>query len=140
LVQGNGSGTQSKPSTGLTSRSPLSAQALRTRISTTQVDGSGSGSSSSENCSVTSSNSSLISGVCTFQDSAQPLSGSQPNVNFGSINAGSSSSATAVTLNFAAAGTLGSITVLTQGAPGLDFTNAGAGSCAVGTSYSVGAS
>ena len=34
-----------------------------------------------------------------------------------------------------AAATLGSIAVVTQGAAGLDFTNAGGGSCAAGTNY-----
>ena len=108
LLQGNGSGTQDKQSPGLADRSSVSAQASGTATSTTPSAGSASGSNSSMTCSVTSSNNSLVSGTCTYQSSAQFLSGSQPNVNFGSVNVGSSSSATAVTLNFAAAGALNS--------------------------------
>jgi DNA-binding beta-propeller fold protein YncE len=140
LLQGNGSGTQGKQSAVPVNPSSASAQASGAATGATPAVGSASGSNSSFTCSVTSSNSSLISGTCTYQSSAQFLSGSQPNVNFGSINVGGSSSATAVTLNFAAAGALGSVTVLTEGAPGLDFANAGAGNCAVGTNYSVGSS
>ena len=50
---------------------------------------------------------------------------------------GSSSSQT-VTLRFKAAGTLGSINVLTQGAPNLDFQYALSGTCSPGTGYSSG--
>jgi len=104
LLQGNGSGTQGKQSAGPVNPSSASAQASGAATGATPAVGSASGSNSSFTCSVTSSNSSLISGTCTYQSSAQFLSGSQPNVNFGSINVGGSSSATAVTLNFAAAG------------------------------------
>lgn len=54
--------------------------------------------------------------------------------NFGNVNVGAGATST-VTLTIPAAATLGSIAVLTQGAPGLDFTNAGGGSCAADTSY-----
>jgi hypothetical protein len=57
--------------------------------------------------------------------------------NFGSVNIGSSAAST-VTLTVQSAGTLGSISVVTQGAAGLDFTNAGTGTCVVGASYSAG--
>jgi hypothetical protein len=50
---------------------------------------------------------------------------------------GSSSSQT-VTLRFTAAGTLGSINVLTQGAPNLDFRYLASGNCSTGTFYSSG--
>jgi hypothetical protein len=43
-----------------------------------------------------------------------------------------------VTVTFNAAGTLGSTAVLTQGATGLDFANAGAGTCTVNTAYAAG--
>jgi DNA-binding beta-propeller fold protein YncE len=66
--------------------------------------------------------------------SANPLSGQ----NFGAVNIGSASSPIAVTLTFTTATALGSVSVLTQGATGLDFANAGAGTCTVGASYNVG--
>lgn len=59
-------------------------------------------------------------------------------VNFGSVNVGGSTTAT-VTVTFQSAGTLGSITVLTQGATAQDFTNAGGGTCATGNAYAGGA-
>jgi sugar lactone lactonase YvrE len=68
--------------------------------------------------------------------SANPLT----NTSFGSVNIGSTSSAVAVALNFNAASTLGSVSVLTQGATGLDFANAGGGTCTAGTSYNAGSS
>ena len=57
--------------------------------------------------------------------------------NFGSVNIGASAEST-VTLTLPGAATLGSISVVTQGATGLDFTNAGKGTCAAGASYSAG--
>ncbi len=57
--------------------------------------------------------------------------------NFGNVNVGASESSS-VTVTIPAAATLGGIHVLTQGATGLDFTNGGAGSCSVGTSYTAG--
>jgi sugar lactone lactonase YvrE len=51
---------------------------------------------------------------------------------------GTQSPAIPVTLTFNAAGTLSSTAVLTQGATGLDFANAGAGTCTVNTAYSAG--
>jgi hypothetical protein len=45
-----------------------------------------------------------------------------------------------VTLTVNTAGTLGAISVLTQGATALDFGNAGSGNCVAGTSYSAGSS
>jgi DNA-binding beta-propeller fold protein YncE len=59
--------------------------------------------------------------------------------NFGQVNVGSSSSSP-ITLAFTfftfdTGGTLGSTAVLTQGAAGLDFTDAGTGTCKAGTVY-----
>ena len=56
--------------------------------------------------------------------------------NFGSVNIGATSSAT-VTLTIPAAATLGNISVVSQGATGLDFVNTGAGSCTVGDNYTA---
>jgi len=58
--------------------------------------------------------------------------------NFGQVNIGSSTTA-AATVTFANAATLGSIAVVTQGAANLDFSNAGGGTCTVGTSYAANA-
>jgi streptogramin lyase len=55
--------------------------------------------------------------------------------NFGSQAIGTTSSATTVTVTFTASVTLNNISVLTQGATGLDFADAGGGTCAVGTGY-----
>jgi streptogramin lyase len=59
--------------------------------------------------------------------------------NFGSVNVGTSSTSP-VTLYFTfdTAGTLGSTAVLTQGVAGLDFTDAGGGTCVAGTAYGAG--
>ena len=51
---------------------------------------------------------------------------------------GTASGTQTATLLFNSSFTLGSINVLTQGAPGLDFNTAGGGTCAVGSSYSAG--
>jgi hypothetical protein len=61
--------------------------------------------------------------------------------NSGQVSVGSAG-ATTMPLVFTAssAGTIGSIAVLTQGAPGLDFTNAGTGTCAAGVSFTTGES
>jgi sugar lactone lactonase YvrE len=59
--------------------------------------------------------------------------------NFGEVNLGASA-ASAAALTIPAPATPASIAVVTQGASGLDFTNAGGGSCAVGTSYGTGQS
>jgi sugar lactone lactonase YvrE len=57
--------------------------------------------------------------------------------NFGPVNIGGSANLT-VTVNIQSPGMLTGISVVTQGATGLDFTNAGSGTCATGTSYTVG--
>ena len=65
---------------------------------------------------------------------ANPLTGTS----FGAVNIGSTSSAIAVPLTFNTTATRGSVSVLTQGATGLDFANAGTGTCAAGTNYNAG--
>jgi sugar lactone lactonase YvrE len=58
---------------------------------------------------------------------------------FGPVNVGAESAAPiAITFTFDTAGTLGSTAVLTQGATGLDFTDAGGGSCTANTAYNAG--
>ncbi|MGD0904417.1 MAG: choice-of-anchor D domain-containing protein, partial [Terracidiphilus sp.] len=109
-------------------------------------------------CTVSGSTATLVaSGTCTIEanqagngfyaaapmvtqsftvEYANPLTGT----NFGTVNIGSASSAIAVPITFNTAATLGSVSVLTQGATGLDFANAGAGTCTAGTSYNAGGS
>jgi sugar lactone lactonase YvrE len=55
-------------------------------------------------------------------------------------NVGTALTAQPVTLFFTTAGTLSSIQVLTQGTAGLDFTSGSGGTCATGTTYTVGQS
>jgi hypothetical protein len=59
---------------------------------------------------------------------------------FGNAAIGQTSAPTTVTLTFAATTTIGSITAMTQGAPGLDFSIVPGGTCVVGASYSSGQS
>jgi sugar lactone lactonase YvrE len=72
-------------------------------------------------------------------DNSRVIEETLSGVNFGAVNVGSTSSA--LTLNFVidTAGTLGSIAVETQGATGLDFANAGTGTCAASTAYAAAA-
>jgi hypothetical protein len=64
---------------------------------------------------------------------AWPLS-AVAQTNFGTVNIGSNTTETVI-VTIPNAATLGSIAVVTQGAPNLDFTNAGGGTCTVGTAY-----
>jgi hypothetical protein len=59
--------------------------------------------------------------------------------NFGSINIGTPSTPATLTFTFDTAGVLGSTSVVTKGVTGLDFTDAGGGSCMAGTSYAAAA-
>ena len=58
--------------------------------------------------------------------------------NFGQSNVGTAVPANSMAFTFDTAGALGGISVLTQGAAGLDFTNAGTGSCKANAAYSAG--
>jgi len=84
---------------------------------------------------VTASGSSI--GTGTFKGSQAYVVAVSENV--GIVSVGSTSTGTnSVRLTIQTSGTLNSIAALTLGASGLDFSNAGGGTCAVGTSYSVG--
>jgi len=61
------------------------------------------------------------------------------DASIGALSVGTTSSPITVTATFPSAQTLGSISVLTQGVPDLDFINAGGGTCTVGTAYAQGA-
>ncbi len=57
-------------------------------------------------------------------------------VNFGTVNVGAAAVSQTIGFQIDSAGTLGTPAVLTQGAPGLDFTDAGTGTCTTnGTSH-----
>jgi streptogramin lyase len=58
--------------------------------------------------------------------------------NFGRENVGSTTSVISLGFSFDTAGTLGSISVLTQGVEGLDFADAGSGTCKADTAYAAG--
>ena len=58
--------------------------------------------------------------------------------NFGSANVGAPAPVIPLAFTFDTPGTLGSISVLTQGATGLDFIDAGSDTCTPGTAYSAG--
>jgi hypothetical protein len=61
-------------------------------------------------------------------------------VDFGNINIGSTGAAVSLSFTFDTAGALGSTAVLTQGATGLDFADAGTGTCVTnGTSHTYNA-
>jgi streptogramin lyase len=81
----------------------------------------------------------ILAGVCQMLALNAVATAQTPTLatNFGSVNVASTSPQT-VTYTFTTAVTLGSVSVLTEGASGLDFTNAGAGTCASGTSYNLG--
>jgi hypothetical protein len=59
--------------------------------------------------------------------------------NFGTAKIGATSAAMTLTFTFDEAVTLGSTSVVTQGAPNLDFADAGTGTCTVGTAYAANA-
>ncbi|MGA9669514.1 MAG: choice-of-anchor D domain-containing protein [Terracidiphilus sp.] len=145
----------------------IPAQSINTAVPVTLVATSSSGlpvsftSTTPATCTVSATASTatlLAGGICTIQAS-QPGDGlsyaAAPTVTqsftvqsanpvtstgFGSVNIGSTSSANAVTLTFNTASTLGGVSVLTQGATGLDFANAGTSTCNPGASYNAAAS
>lgn len=66
------------------------------------------------------------------------LSAQTVELNFGSVNIGTTSSASPLTFTFEASDTLATTQVLTLGATGLDFADAGSDTCTAGTTYAVG--
>jgi sugar lactone lactonase YvrE len=70
-----------------------------------------------------------------------PPAGYAPSsVNFGSVNIGTTSAAMPLSFTFTANTTLSSTSVLTDGAPGLDFNNAGSGTCTPNAQFLAGGS
>ena len=60
--------------------------------------------------------------------------------NVGQVNIGVTAAASPMMFTFDTAGMIGGISVLTQGASGLDYANTGTGTCQANTAYSVGQS
>jgi hypothetical protein len=86
--------------------------------------------------------SNYIGGIYSYTFDVVGTVGVQPfgNTNIGPVGLGSSSNAIPLTINFTQAETLAGISVLTEGSPNLDFTNAGGGSCTIGAQYATNAS
>ncbi|HEY2468940.1 MAG TPA: Ig-like domain repeat protein [Terracidiphilus sp.] len=79
----------------------------------------------------------LASNSNTILESILPAAGVSGfgNTSIGNQNIGSTSSVIPMSILFSSAETLGSISVLTEGAPNLDFALAAGGTCMVGTAY-----
>ena len=75
-----------------------------------------------------------VAAACLLLAGSVPQAAAQATLS--SVNVGSSVT-TPVTVTVTTAGVLGSISARMMGAENLDFTNAGGGSCTVGTSYAV---
>jgi len=88
---------------------------------------------------ITGTSGSLVSTTPLFLTVDSPSTSSPPTGGFGSMNVGTASQPSALTVTFTTAGTLGNIAVLTQGVPNLEFTNASGGTCAIGTAYAANA-
>jgi len=72
-------------------------------------------------------------------DNARVIEETTAGVNFGSVNVGSASASLTLSFVIATAGTLGPVAVRTAGVTGLDFLNAGSGTCKAGTAYAAAA-
>ena len=89
------------------------------------------------NTSVLSNTTTIALTVVPFVPPPPPPVVTAPSpANFGAVNIGTASQAIPLVFTFVSGGTLGSPAVLTQGAIGLDFADAGTGSCTTnGTSH-----
>ncbi len=72
-------------------------------------------------------------------DNGRVIKETLSGVNFGQVNVGSTSAPQTLSFIFDTADTLGPIVALSQGAKGLEFANAGTGTCVTGTKYTAGA-
>jgi streptogramin lyase len=86
----------------------------------------------------------FAAGVCSYAGAAEAVhfSGVRggAGADFGTVKAGSTSAAISLVFSFDEEVTLGSRTVLTQGAVAMDFADAGTGTCEEGRSYRQGSS
>ncbi|MGC1370963.1 MAG: choice-of-anchor D domain-containing protein [Candidatus Sulfotelmatobacter sp.] len=79
-------------------------------------------------------------GVLYSVDEASQQFGINSVINFGSVNVGTAAPVQTLTYYFNAPTTLSAVNILTEGVPGLDYTDGGGSTCAVGTTYSTGQS
>jgi sugar lactone lactonase YvrE/uncharacterized membrane protein len=112
-----------------------------TGTSVLTLSASGAAATGTFNPIVTGVSGSLTASVTLSLIVANPVQvTAPPPVNFGAVNVGSTSPAISIAFTFDIAGTFGSKAVLTQGAPALDFADAGTGTCVAGTAYAAGQS
>ncbi|HWE83906.1 MAG TPA: choice-of-anchor D domain-containing protein, partial [Terracidiphilus sp.] len=71
----------------------------------------------------------LAAGLGACSAAAQTATPNQASFDLGSVNVGSAGLPATVTFTFTAGGSIAAPEVLTQGAPNLDYTDAGAGTC-----------
>jgi DNA-binding beta-propeller fold protein YncE len=71
-------------------------------------------------------------------DNSRVIEETLSDANFGALNIGTPSTSQMLSFVFDTSGTLGGVSVLTQGTAKLDFINAGSGTCLPGTKYSAG--
>jgi len=93
-----------------------------------------------QNITITGRSGGLTASTTLSLTTAAPQVAAPPAVNFGAVNIGTPSSAIPLTFVFVNGGVLGSTSVVTLGAAGLDFTDAGTGNCMPNTAYSPGQS
>jgi streptogramin lyase len=89
---------------------------------------------------ITGTSGTLTASIGIYLTIAPPPGFASSSENFGVMNIGSASPVQTLTYTFGAPVTLGSTAVLTQGATGLDFADAGSDTCVAGTVYTVGQS
>jgi uncharacterized membrane protein len=110
-----------------------------TGISALALSASSSAATGTYNATITGTSGSLTSTTNVALTIVAP-GFAPPSANYGSVNIGAASPVQTLTYSFASAVTLGATAVLTQGATGLDFTDAGSDTCAVNTAYTAGQS
>jgi uncharacterized protein YjiK len=93
-----------------------------------------------QNITITGTSGGLTASTTLSFTVASPQVAAPAPTNFGAVNIGTPSSAIPLTFVFLNGGTLDSTAVFTQGATGLDFTDAGTGTCAPHTSFTPGQS
>jgi len=138
------------PQSGFTGNVTLSALNLPSGLTASFTPNSNTGTSSltlNANSSIASGNYTVI---VTGTSGAQTITAAfaltvnevekivSSSGNFGAVSVGTKSPSIPLVFTFDTAGVIGSTAVLTQGAAGLDFADAGTGSCTANTSYSAG--
>ena len=143
------------PQTGFTGSVSLTAYGLPSGITASFAPASTNGTSvltlTANSAATIGMYSVTISGTSTTSSGVQQATASMalqvsaqgfslPSGNFGAVNIGATSPSMAIPFNTSIATTLGSTSVLTQGASGLDFINANTGTCTTNTALAAGQS